>query len=256
MLGMIIGVGAVITMVALGRGAQTTIEEQVKAAGTNMININAGNFSPGRRAPGPGQLDDAHAGGRAGAARRARRAVRRRGRQQPRPGDRRQPELVDPDSGHRSRLSADPQLADQVRLASSRSRTSTARRRSPCSGTVVANTLFGEDVDPTGQIIRIRNQPFKVIGVMASKGTGGDGQRPGRRDLHARTRRCRRSCRASSTSTTSPCRPRQPRRHRSPPSIAADAAHCATSSSATIRTTSWSGRSRRWPASAPRRPRR
>ena len=47
MLGMIIGVGAVITMVALGRGAQSTIEEQVKAAGTNMININAGNFTQG-----------------------------------------------------------------------------------------------------------------------------------------------------------------------------------------------------------------
>ena len=41
MLGMIIGVGAVITMVALGRGAQATIEEQVKSAGTNVININA-----------------------------------------------------------------------------------------------------------------------------------------------------------------------------------------------------------------------
>src|ERR671914_1498409 len=47
MLGMIIGVGAVITMVALGRGAQSTIEEQVKSAGTNMININSGNFSTG-----------------------------------------------------------------------------------------------------------------------------------------------------------------------------------------------------------------
>src|SRR5262245_56640345 len=47
MLGMIIGVGAVITMVALGRGAQATIEEQVKSAGTNVININAGNFTQG-----------------------------------------------------------------------------------------------------------------------------------------------------------------------------------------------------------------
>src|SRR5215218_8258159 len=45
MLGMIIGVGAVITMVALGKGAQSTIEDQVKAAGTNLININAGNFT-------------------------------------------------------------------------------------------------------------------------------------------------------------------------------------------------------------------
>src|SRR3970040_1888505 len=40
MLGMIIGVGAVITMVALGKGAQSTIEEQGKAAGTNLIKIN------------------------------------------------------------------------------------------------------------------------------------------------------------------------------------------------------------------------
>ena len=47
MLGMIIGVGAVITMVALGKGAQSTIEEQVKAAGTNLITVMAGNFTQG-----------------------------------------------------------------------------------------------------------------------------------------------------------------------------------------------------------------
>ena len=39
----------------------------------------------------------------------------------------------------------------------------------------MAETLFGPDVDPTGQVIRIRNQPFKVVGVMASKGTGAMG---------------------------------------------------------------------------------
>jgi putative ABC transport system permease protein len=43
-------------------------------------------------------------------------------------------------------------------------------------GTVVADTLFGPDIDPTGQIIRIRNQPFKVIGVMAPKGQSAMGQ--------------------------------------------------------------------------------
>ena len=51
---MIIGVGAVITMVALGRGAQATIEEQVKSAGTNVININAGNFTQGGVRQGQG----------------------------------------------------------------------------------------------------------------------------------------------------------------------------------------------------------
>src|SRR4029450_13035148 len=47
MLGMIIGVGAGIKMVALGKGAQSTIEEQVKAAGTNLITVMAGNFTQG-----------------------------------------------------------------------------------------------------------------------------------------------------------------------------------------------------------------
>src|SRR5438093_1661264 len=47
MLGMIIGVAAVITMVALGTGAQTSIESQIQAAGTNMIIVSAGNFSQG-----------------------------------------------------------------------------------------------------------------------------------------------------------------------------------------------------------------
>ncbi|MBW8861280.1 MAG: ABC transporter permease, partial [Acidobacteria bacterium] len=37
MLGMIIGVAAVITMVALGTGAQNSIESQIQSAGTNMI---------------------------------------------------------------------------------------------------------------------------------------------------------------------------------------------------------------------------
>src|SRR5580700_10773848 len=54
MLGMIIGVGAVITMVALGTGAQTSIESQIQSTGTNMIIVNAGNFSSGGVRQGQG----------------------------------------------------------------------------------------------------------------------------------------------------------------------------------------------------------
>src|SRR5450759_485727 len=54
MLGMIIGVAAVITMVALGTGAQTSIESQIQAAGTNMIMVSAGNFSQGGVRQGQG----------------------------------------------------------------------------------------------------------------------------------------------------------------------------------------------------------
>ncbi len=39
-------------------------------------------------------------------------------------------------------------------------------------GATVNTQLFGEDADPVGQIIRIRNQPFRVIGVMSVKGQG------------------------------------------------------------------------------------
>src|SRR5439155_14078064 len=47
MLGMIIGVGAVIAMVALGSGAQAQIEEQVKSQGTNMLTIMPGSSNAG-----------------------------------------------------------------------------------------------------------------------------------------------------------------------------------------------------------------
>ena len=48
MLGMIIGVAAVIAMVALGSGAQATVEAQIKSTGTNLITIMPGNFTAGR----------------------------------------------------------------------------------------------------------------------------------------------------------------------------------------------------------------
>ena len=43
-------------------------------------------------------------------------------------------------------------------------------------GAVVHDQLFGKDTDPVGQVIRINNQPFTVVGVMASKGQSGMGQ--------------------------------------------------------------------------------
>src|SRR5215510_11943683 len=47
MLGMIIGVGAVVTMFALGNGAQETVQQDMKSAGTNLIHVNAGNYTRG-----------------------------------------------------------------------------------------------------------------------------------------------------------------------------------------------------------------
>jgi ABC-type antimicrobial peptide transport system permease subunit len=47
MLGMIIGVAAVMTMVALGNGAQASVEQDVRSAGTNLVHVNAGNYTRG-----------------------------------------------------------------------------------------------------------------------------------------------------------------------------------------------------------------
>jgi putative ABC transport system permease protein len=43
-------------------------------------------------------------------------------------------------------------------------------------GKTVVKNLFGEDVDPVGQSIRVKNLPFQVIGVIKEKGEGGMGQ--------------------------------------------------------------------------------
>jgi ABC-type antimicrobial peptide transport system permease subunit len=47
MLGMIIGVAAVMTMVALGSGAQASVEDEMKSAGTNLVYVSAGNYVRG-----------------------------------------------------------------------------------------------------------------------------------------------------------------------------------------------------------------
>src|SRR5579872_655195 len=47
MLGMMIGVAAVITIVALGTGAQETVSSDIQSAGTTLINVRSGNYTRG-----------------------------------------------------------------------------------------------------------------------------------------------------------------------------------------------------------------
>jgi putative ABC transport system permease protein len=175
MLGMIIGVGAVITMVALGRGAQATIEEQVKSAGTNLINVNAGNFSQGGVRQGQGMSStlmpaDAEAVRKLPGVQYVAAGVNSRG------------QVIAGNQNWSTRIEGTevdfPLIRSwQMKYGSffTQQDVNTAAKVAAL-GTVVADTLYGPDVDPTGQIIRIRNQPFKVLGVMASKGQGSFGQ--------------------------------------------------------------------------------
>jgi putative ABC transport system permease protein len=175
MLGMIIGVGAVITMVALGRGAQSTIEEQVKSAGTNMININAGNFSQGGVRQGQGMSntlmpEDAE----------ALRTIP--GVQYVAAGANSRGQIIAGNQNWNTRVEGTdvdfPSIRNWQPKYGSFFSTQDVRAATKVAvlGTVVADTLFGPDIDPTGQMIRIRNQPFKVLGVMSPKGQSAMGQ--------------------------------------------------------------------------------
>ena len=175
MLGMIIGVGAVITMVALGRGAQSAIEEQVKSAGTNLINVNAGNFMSAGVRQGQGMATSLIPADAA-----ALREVP--GVQFVAPGVNSRGQVIAGNQNWSTRIEGTDVDFPAIRVwpmkhgAFFTQQDVNTAAKVAVLGTVVADTLFGPEADPTGQVIRIRSQPFKVIGVMASKGQGSFGQ--------------------------------------------------------------------------------
>ena len=57
MLGIVIGVGAVIVMVAVGNGAQTMIQSQINGLGTNLIMVMPGSTTPGGVNQGAGSYN-------------------------------------------------------------------------------------------------------------------------------------------------------------------------------------------------------
>jgi putative ABC transport system permease protein len=58
LLGIAIGVAVVITMVAVGTGAQRSLEQQIRAAGANLVTVTAGNFSLGDQDPSSGDVGE------------------------------------------------------------------------------------------------------------------------------------------------------------------------------------------------------
>jgi putative ABC transport system permease protein len=175
MLGMIIGVGAVITMVALGKGAQSTIEDQVKSAGTNMIMVNADNFSTGGVRMGQGNSttlmpDDANA------------IKQLPGVQYAAAGSNTRAQVIAGNQNWSTQVQGTDIDIPAIRNWPTKygafftAQDVASAAKVAVLGTVVSDTLFGPDVDPTGQIIRVRNQPFKVVGVMISKGQSSMGQ--------------------------------------------------------------------------------
>ena len=176
MLGIIIGVAAVIAMVAVGAGAQARVEDQIKSLGSNLIIILSGNFTSGGARMGSGsQLtiteDDAYAiaardpGVQAAAPHAARQ----------RAGRLRQQQLVHADPRHHAGVPRGAPMGGRRAAARSTSRTSTRAAKVVLLGQTVARTLFG-DADPVGETVRIRRVPLTVIGVLDRKGQSMIGQ--------------------------------------------------------------------------------
>jgi putative ABC transport system permease protein len=172
MLGMIIGVSAVITLVAMGNGATSMIEDQIKGAGTNMITVNAGNFTMGGARQGSGSatsltVEDAE-------------AIRTEvsGVQFAAAGISNRMPIVAGNQNWFTRVQGTDVDLPLIRAWPTKTgaffstQDVTSAAKVAVLGATVNTQLFGEDADPIGQIIRIRNQPFRVIGVMSTKGQG------------------------------------------------------------------------------------
>ena len=175
MLGIIIGVGAVIAMVAIGEGAKATIRSQISALGTNVLVILPGSNVQGGVRAGSGNrytLLDSDA-----------RAMTRELRSiaYASPVLRRQEQVIAGNLNWGTLAQGVAPEFEQIRdwqIESGRflhEGDMDSAAKVTVIGQTVARQLFGND-DPIDSVIRIRNIPFRVVGLLVGKGQTGHGQ--------------------------------------------------------------------------------
>ena len=175
MLGIIIGVSAVIAMVSIGQGAQATISQQIANAGSNMLFVSAGSWNQGGFRSGAGTLstltvEDALA------IQRECSAVRLVS-----PLVRTSVPVVFGNQNWMTSIQGVNTNFPAIRLweleggSFFTEQEETSAQRVCVLGKTVVENLFGGQ-DPVGQEIRIRNSPWRVIGVLKAKGQSGMGQ--------------------------------------------------------------------------------
>ncbi len=177
MLGIIIGVGAVIAMVGIGQGASASIQAQIANLGNNMLIVQSGSANTGGLRGGAGSTntltaDDVDAIQRdCPSVQAASPSVRANG------------QLIfgnqnwSPSSGISGVNEKFPQIrAWPVATGEffSEADVRNATRVAVLGKTVVDNLFAGGD--PIGQMLRVRNLPFKVVGVLSIKGQNQFGQ--------------------------------------------------------------------------------
>ena len=169
MLGIIIGVGAVITMIAVGGGAQARVEEQIKSLGSNLMIIIPGSTTSGGVRMGGSSAqtlteDDAWA---------ITREVQEV--QASAPSNRGSGQIIAGNSNWSTVIYGVTPEYMEVRdwpIVSGRGfepQEVSGAGKVALVGQSVAKQLFG-DADPVDQQIRIRKVPFIIVGVLEKKG--------------------------------------------------------------------------------------
>jgi putative ABC transport system permease protein len=175
MLGIVIGVGAVIVMVAVGQGAQKSIANQINALGTNLLIVtagatNTGGVSQGAQAFNRLTVDDAD-------------KLKREGTlfAGVTPVINTRTQVIGGGTNWRTTINGVSTDFQTIRDWQVQSGTFFSDndvrglRKVAVIGTTVADNLF-PGADPVGSTLQIRNVPFDIVGVLARKGQNAGGQ--------------------------------------------------------------------------------
>ena len=169
MLGIIIGVGAVIAMVALGQGAREQVQQQIAAMGSNMLFVSAGSMNRAGISMGWGNTQTLVQADVEAIARECPSVALAA------PGSATGVQAVFSNDNWGTRVTGtEPQYFD-IREWAMREGASFTQEDVQSSANVVVvgetvrKNLFGA-TEPVGQTIRIKNLPFKVVGVLTPKG--------------------------------------------------------------------------------------
>ena len=175
-LGVVIGVAAVVAMVAIGEGAKAQVEASFASMGTDMLIVTSGSSRSGGMRGGAGSQpsltwdDLAAIRQQAPAVRAVTVDLRSNGT------------VASEETNWSTQLhGTGAEFFDVRRWNVDRGQAFTpvdvaSSAKVAVLGRTVANELFGEDADPVGRVVRINNAPFAVAGVLAPKGQSPMGQ--------------------------------------------------------------------------------
>ncbi len=174
MLGMVIGVGAVILMLAVGQGAQMMVNESIASMGSNLFIVLSGSSTAGGLRSGFGStptltLADMQAISELPDVAAAAPVLPNTAQM-----------MYGPNNWSTTIAGTSPAILevrdwDLVKGLPFTDSDVRAGTRVLLIGQTVARQLFGEE-DPIGKTVRIKNSPFQVLGILAAKGQSLDGR--------------------------------------------------------------------------------